>query len=216
MKEFMHSYERKTRLVVFLTAITMVVEISFGLSSKSMALLADGIHMGSHVLAIGLSWLAYIFIRKMDNGSRLQANKEKVLALSGFSSGLILLIFAFAILFEAVQRIYQPQSINYLEAIYIAFIGLAVNFISALILHHKHEHTDHNIKAAYLHVLADALTSITAILGLLSAMIWNISYVDAIAAILSSIIIIKWSVSLLKNAGKELLEIKLIDQQPTK
>jgi cation diffusion facilitator family transporter len=216
MTEFMHSYERKTRLVVFLTAITMVVEISFGLSSKSMALLADGIHMGSHVLAIGLSWLAYIFIRKMDNGSRLQANKEKVLALSGFSSGLILLIFAFAILFEAVQRIYQPQSINYLEAIYIAFIGLAVNFISALILHHKHEHTDHNIKAAYLHVLADALTSITAILGLLSAMIWNISYVDAIAAILSSIIIIKWSVSLLKNAGKELLEIKLIDQQPTK
>lgn len=205
-----HDYERKTRWVVILTAITMFVEIFFGISSKSMALLADGIHMGSHVLALGLSWLAYVFIRKMGNNTKFKANSKKVLALAGYSSGLLLLIFAFAILFEAIQRIYNPQIINYIEAIYIAIVGLLVNLVSAAILHHEHEHSDHNIKAAYLHVIADALTSVSAIIGLISGLIWNVSYLDAFAAILSSFIIIKWSISLIKNTGKELIEIERI------
>ena len=203
-----HNHERKTMMVVMLTSITMLVEIIFGISSKSMALLADGIHMGSHVLALGLSWLAYFFIRKMEKSSTFTASKNKILALSGYSSGLMLLIFAFVISFEAIQRFYHPQKINFHEAIYVAIIGLIVNIVSAAILHHKHEQTDHNIRAAYLHVIADALTSISAIIGLFSALIWNISFIDSIAAIISSLVIIKWSVGLLKSAGKELLEIK--------
>jgi cobalt-zinc-cadmium efflux system protein len=205
-------HERKTLWVVMLTAITMVVEIIYGLSSKSMALLADGIHMGSHVLAIGLSWFAYLLIRKMKTKNHLQANSDKILALAGYTSGLMLLIFALAIMAEATQRFFNPVQINYSEAIYIAFIGLAVNIISAFILHHDHEHADHNIKAAYIHVIADALTSLSAIIGLFAAMIWNISFVDTIAAILSSLVIIKWSVGLLKHSGFDLIEGKRQNQ----
>ena len=212
MKKHTHNHENKTMWVAILTALTMIIEIFFGISSKSMALLADGIHMGSHVLAIGLSWLAYLFIRKLSKNQKLRVNSDKILALSGYSSGLMLLLFAFAIIFEAIQRFYNPQIINYLEAIYIAIIGLAVNVTSAIILHHRHEHTDYNIRAAYLHVIADALTSVSAIIGLLIALNYNIPCVDTIAAILSSIVIIKWSLGLLKDSGKELMEICESDQ----
>jgi cation diffusion facilitator family transporter len=198
--------------VVILTAVTMVVEISYGISSKSMALLADGIHMGSHVLAIGLSWTAYVIIRKVQKNNRIDLEPSKVLSLAGYSSGLMLLIFAIAIMAEAVQRFFNPQVINYQEAIYVAFIGLAVNIVSAFILHHDHEHSDHNIKAAYLHVLADALTSISAIIGLFAAMLWKISFIDTIAAIISSLVIIKWSVGLLRVSGRELLNYQKKDQ----
>lgn len=197
--------------VVILTAVTMVVEISYGISSKSMALLADGIHMGSHVLAIGLSWTAYVIIRKVQKNNRLDVEPSKVLSLAGYSSGLMLLIFAIAIMAEAVQRFFNPQVINYQEAIYVAFIGLVVNIVSAFILHHDHDHSDHNIKAAYLHVLADALTSISAIIGLFAAMIWKISFIDTIAAIISSLVIIKWSVGLLRESGRELLNYQKKD-----
>jgi cation diffusion facilitator family transporter len=207
-----HAYEKKTMWVVILTAVTMVVEISYGISSKSMALLADGIHMGSHVLAIGLSWTAYVIIRKVQKNNRIDLEPSKVLSLAGYSSGLMLLIFAIAIMAEAVQRFFNPQVINYQEAIYVAFIGLAVNIVSAFILHHDHEHSDHNIKAAYLHVLADALTSISAIIGLFAAMLWKISFIDTIAAIISSLVIIKWSVGLLRVSGRELLNYQKKDQ----
>lgn len=202
------SHESKTLWVVLITAITMVVEIFFGITSKSMALLADGIHMGSHVLAIGLSWLAYVIVRKVSNNKNFSGNKEKILSLSGYSSGLMLLIFAFFILIEAAERFFNPVSINYNEAITVAIIGLIVNIVSAFLLHHDHEHSDHNIKAAYLHVIADALTSLTAIIGLFVAMIWKITYIDTIAAIISSLVIIKWAVGLLKDTGITLLDIK--------
>ncbi len=190
-----------------ISATTMVAEIFFGLSSKSMALLADGIHMGSHVLAIGLSWLAYIIVRRVTSKGTYGGNTNKILSLSGYSSGLMLLIFAVVIFTEAIQRIFNPSVIHYKEAIVVASVGLLVNITCAYILHPGHEHSDHNIKAAYLHVLADALTSVSAIAGLTAAMIWNIVWFDAIAAIISSFIIIRWSVGLLKDSGKVLLDL---------
>jgi cobalt-zinc-cadmium efflux system protein len=211
MEQFTVQHERRTLWVVILTAITMVVEIIFGLTTQSMALLADGIHMGSHVLAIGLSWMAYVIVRKLSGSKSFKGNKTKILSLSGYSSGLMLLIFAFFIMVEAIKRLSHPVDIVYKDAIFIACIGLLVNITSAFLLHHDHEHTDHNIRAAYLHVIADALTSVSAIIGLSAAMIWNIPFIDTIAAIISSLVIIKWSVGLLKDSGKALLDIHSTD-----
>lgn len=211
MSEHKHKHENKTMWVVLLTAITMVVEIFFGLTTKSMALLADGIHMGSHVLAIGLSWIAYIIVRRVSKSEKFNGNSDKILSLSGYSSGLMLLIFAFVIMVEAIQRFFNPADIVYKEAILVAIIGLVVNVASAFLLHHDHEHSDHNIRAAYLHVIADALTSVSAILGLTAAWIWDIPFIDTIAALISSFVIIKWSAGLLKDSGKVLLDI---DQSP--
>ncbi|PKP33116.1 MAG: cation transporter [Bacteroidetes bacterium HGW-Bacteroidetes-16] len=208
MRAHKSKYENKTMWVVLLTAITMVVEIIFGLTTKSMALLADGIHMGSHVLAIGLSWAAYIIVRKVSKSEKFKGNSDKILSLSGYSSGLMLLIFAVVIMIEAVQRFYNPVDIFYKEAILVAIIGLIVNIASAFLLHHDHEHSDHNIRAAYLHVIADALTSVSAILGLVAAMIWDIPFIDTIAAIISSFVIVKWSIGLLRDSGKVLLDIE--------
>jgi len=202
-----HSKERKTLWVVLLTAITMVVELIFGILSGSMALLADGIHMASHVLAIGLSWIAYIIVRKLNSSDKFTGDSNKILSLSGYSSGLILLIFAFVIMTEAIHRLYNPVEISYMEAILVACIGLLVNILSAFLLHTDQSHSDHNIRAAYLHVIADALTSLSAILGLLAAMIWDIVFVDAIAALLSSLIIISWSIGLLRDSGRNLLDM---------
>lgn len=203
-----HQHERKTLWVVLLTLVTMVVEIIFGLTTKSMALLADGIHMGSHVLAIGMSWVAYIIVRRVSKSDKFKGNSEKILSLSGFSSGLMLLIFAVVIVIEAVQRFYHPEAIVYKEAILVAVIGLVVNIASAFLLHHDHKDSDHNIKAAYLHVVADALTSLSAILGLIAAMIWDIPFIDTFAALLSSFVIIKWSIGLLKDTGCALLDME--------
>lgn len=202
-----HQYEKKTLWVVLLTAATMVVEIIFGITTKSMALLADGIHMGSHVLAIGLSWLAYVAIRKVSKNDKFNGNLNKILSLSGYSSGLMLLIFALVIMIEAFERFFNPVEIVYQEAIMVAIIGLVVNIASAILLHHDHEHSDHNIRAAYLHVIADTLTSLSAILGLIAAKIWNIPFIDTIAAVISSLVIIKWSIGLLKDSGTALLDI---------
>ncbi len=200
--------ERKTLLVVLITAVTMLVEVFFGLTTHSMALLADGIHMGSHVFAIGLSWLAYIAVRKLSDKDSFTGDSSKILSLSGYSSGLILLLFAVFILVEAFERFFVPQTIAYKEAIVVAVIGLVVNLVSAVLLHHEQSDSDHNIKAAYLHVLADALTSISAIAGLLAAHFWNIPFIDPVVAIVSSMVIIKWSVGLLKSSGKVLIDIK--------
>jgi cation diffusion facilitator family transporter len=183
----------------------MVVEVIAGWMTGSMALLADGIHMGSHVLAIGLSWAAYVLVQRLSLNPSYTGNQEKVLNLSGYTSGLILLIFAGLIITGAIGRFVNPRVIEYREAIMIAFIGLGVNIMSAFLLHHDHDESDNNIRAAYLHVLADAVTSVAAILGLLTAMIWELPYVDAIAALISSAVIIKWSLGLLKDSGKELI-----------
>lgn len=190
---------------MILTAVTMVIEIIAGWLTGSMALLADGIHMGSHVLAIGLSWAAYVLVQRLSLNPSFTGSREKVLTLSGYTSGLILLIFAGMIIAGAVGRFINPRVIEYREAIMIAFIGLGVNILSAFLLHHDHEEKDNNIRAAYLHVLADAVTSVAAIIGLVVAMIWGLPYVDAIAALISSAVIIKWSLGLLRDSGRELI-----------
>ncbi|MEZ4996350.1 MAG: cation diffusion facilitator family transporter [Bacteroidales bacterium] len=197
--------KRRTGWVVMLTAVTMIIEIVAGWLTGSMALLADGIHMGSHVLAIGLSWAAYVLVQRLSANPSFTGNKEKVLTLSGYTSGLILLIFAGMIVAGAIGRFINPRVIEYREAIMIAFIGLGVNILSAFLLHHDHEERDNNIRAAYLHVLADTLTSLAAIIGLATAMIWELPYVDAVAALLSSAVIVKWSLGLLRDSGRELI-----------
>lgn len=196
---------KRTGWVVILTAVTMVIEIIAGWLTGSMALMADGIHMGSHVLAIGLSWAAYVLVQRLSLNPAFTGSKEKVLTLSGYTSGLILLIFAGMIIAGAVGRFISPRVIEYREAIMIAFIGLGVNILSAFLLQHDHEEKDNNIRAAYMHVLADAVTSVAAIIGLVAAMIWGLPYIDAIAALISSAVIIKWSLGLLRDSGRELI-----------
>ena len=205
--------KRKTMWVVLLTAIVMVLEIIYGLITKSMALLADGIHMGSHVLAIGLSLAAYVIVIRLSRNNNFKGNSDKILSLSGYSSGLMLLIFAVVILVEAVKRIFHPLTVNYREAIFVSVIGLIVNILSGILLHHNNEHSDHNIRAAYLHVMADALTSIVAIIALVSAMLWNIVWFDALGAMIGSLVITWWSVGLLKDSGKVLLDIQSSDHK---
>lgn len=207
MSEHKHKHETKTLWVVILTAVTMVVEIIFGLITNSIALLADGIHMGSHVLAIGLSWIAYVIMRKVTKSDKFTGDSNKILSLSGYSSGLMLLIFAVVIVVEAIERLIHPLDISYREAILVAILGLIVNILSAFLLHHDYKHSDHNIRAAYLHVITDALTSLSAILGLTAAMIWNIPFIDTIAALISSLVIIRWSIGLLKDSGGVLLDM---------
>jgi len=203
----LEKFERKTRWVVLLTAVAMIVEIVTGLATGSMALLADGIHMGSHVLAIGLSWIAYIIVRRLSDNSKYDNSTDKILSLSGYTSSLVLLVFAIFIIIQAVKRFIQPVEIEYKEAIIVAFAGLIVNLLSAVLLRHDKAEADNNIKAAYFHVLADIITSIAAITGLTAAMIWNITYIDTIAAVISSFIIIKWATGLLKESGKVLVDL---------
>lgn len=207
-KDYSLEHERRTRWVVYLTAITMAAEIFFGYWTGSMALLADGYHMASHVLALGLSWIAYIIARKYSLTEKYSFAKSKLLALSGFTSAIILLIIAVIMAIESVNRFFNPIEIKFGEAIFVALIGLLVNALSAVFLHHGHEHHDHNIRSAYTHVLADGLTSITAIIALTAGMIYNLYSLDSISGIISSAVITKWSYGLIKNSGKELIDFK--------
>lgn len=197
--------ERKTAFVVLFSAATMVLEIFFGLFSKSMALLADGIHMGSHVLAIGLSWGAYVLVRRLEKKHADNVSSDKVLSLSAYTSGVLLLIFALFIIIEAAERFFTPDvEIRYTEAMIVAAVGMVVNVICAFVLHDKHGHDDYNRHSAYLHVLADALTSLGAIFGLVCAMIWNIIWIDTLVALICSVVIIRWAKNLLVDTGKAL------------
>ena len=199
--------EKKTAFVVLFSAATMVLEIFFGLFSNSMALLADGIHMGSHVLAIGLSWGAYVLVRRLEKKHADNVDSDKVLALSAYTSGVLLLMFALFIIIEAAERFFSPSvEIRYVEAMIVAAIGMVVNIICAFVLHekHGHEHEDYNRHSAYLHVLADALTSLGAIFGLICAMIWDITWIDTVVALVCSLVIIRWAKNLLFDTGKAL------------
>lgn len=195
--------ERKTAFVVVFSAITMVLEVAFGLLTNSMALLADGIHMGSHVLAIGLSWGAYILVRHIDKKESTDVDTDKVLSLSAYTSGILLLLFALFIIVESAERFITPVvKIHYQEALTVAVIGIVVNTICAFVLHDKHHEGDFNSRSAYLHVLADAMTSLGAIFGLLCAMIWDITWIDTLVALASSAMIVKWAKGLLWETGK--------------
>lgn len=200
-------FEKRTRLIVILTAITMVVEIGFGYHTRSMALLADGYHMGSHVFALGLTWLAYVITRRYAGSERFRFDRDKFLALTGFTSALVLLGFAVFVGWQSIARFLMPMPIRYIEAVTVAAVGLAVNLVSAWFLHYDHEHHDHNIRAAYLHVLADGLTSIAAIIALTGGFLFNLPMLDSIGGIICSLVIVKWSFDLIISSGKTLIGV---------
>lgn len=200
-----HANEHRTRRVVYLTAATMFIEIAFGYWTNSMALLADGWHMASHVLALGITWIAYVSIRRYSESDKFSFDRRRLLALSGFTSAILLQIITIVMIYESLTRLVSPRPIKFSEAILVAVIGLAVNAVSAYFLHGDHDH-DHNIRSAYMHVLADGLTSVTAIVALTAGALYDIYSLDSISGIISSIIISKWAIDLLRHSGKELID----------
>lgn len=201
-----YSNERKMLWVVIITALTMVTEITFGYWTNSMALLADGWHMATHTLALSLAWIAYFVSRKYAQNDKISFDKDKLLSLSGFTSAILLLVIAVFMAIESVDRMINPVKIMFSQAIIIAIIGLIINVICAFVLgYNQGDKQDYNIRSAYLHVLADALTSVAAIIALVCGMLWKIYWLDALSGIISSVIITKWSIGLIFNSGKSLI-----------
>jgi len=213
--------ERRTQYVLMLTAITMVVEIIAGSVYGSMALLADGWHMGTHVAAFMITIFAYRYARKHAENPAYAFGTGKVSVLGGFASAVALAVVALIMLLESMQRIIDPQIIHFNEAIAVASLGLFINIVSALLLkddhhHHHHEHHgehqyhhhhhDHNLTAAYMHVLADALTSLLAIVALVSGKYFGWNWLDPVMGIVGAIIITRWSYGLLRQTSPILLD----------
>lgn len=199
------SQEKRTAFVVIFTFVMMLAEVVVGLLSHSMALFADGVHMGSHVLVIGLNWAAYVLVRRLENKGTTQYDSDKILNLSAFTSGIFLILMAVFIIVEAIERLTSNEGIlNYGFALGTAIVGLIANSISASVLHGHHGTTDYNSHAAYLHVLSDALTEIGAIIGLLCAMFWNITWIDSLVAVVSTIVVLRWAKQLLWDTGRAL------------
>ncbi len=207
-KSGMHDHESQARWVVILTVVTMIVEIVIGYYSNSMALTAEGWHMSTHVFAIGLTWSAYFFTRKYSQSQKISFQSDRLLSLSGFTSAIVLQIIAVIMAVESIGRLIHPLPIKFGEAIAVAAIGLIVNGISALLLRHDHDNHDHNIRAAYLHVLADGLTSLTAIIALSFGLFFHLFWLDAISGIIGSIVITSWAVQLIKGSGGKLVDFK--------
>ena len=199
------SQEKRTAFVVVFTFVMMLAEVVVGLFSHSMALFADGVHMGSHVLVIGLNWAAYVLVRRLESKGTTQYDSDKILNLSAFTSGIFLILMAVFIIVEAIERLTSNEGIlNYGFALGTAIVGLIANTISASVLHGHHGTTDYNSHAAYLHVLSDALTEIGAIIGLLCAMFWNITWIDSLVAVVSAIVVLRWAKRLLWDTGRAL------------
>jgi cation diffusion facilitator family transporter len=207
--------ERNTRRVIILTLSMMIVEISAGYIFGSMALLADGWHMGTHAAALGITAFAYWYARKQSDNPNYSFGTGKVGVLGGFGSAVVLAVIALLMGIESIQRLFSPVTIRFNEAIAVAVIGLAVNLISAYLLrgqhHHSHDpdrhhHHDHNLRAAYLHVLADALTSLLAIVALLTGKAFGWIWMDPIMGLVGALIISRWSYGLLVDSGKVLLD----------
>lgn len=199
------SQEKRTAFVVVFTFVMMLAEVVVGFLSHSMALFADGVHMGSHVLVIGLNWAAYVLVRRLENKGTTQYDSDKILNLSAFTSGIFLILMAVFIIVEAIERLTSNEGfLNYGFALSTAIVGLIANTISASVLHGHHGTTDYNSHAAYLHVLSDALTEIGAIIGLLCAMFWNITWIDSLVAVVSTIVVLRWAKRLLWDTGRAL------------
>ncbi len=206
--------ERNTKIVMLLTAVTMVAEILAGTSFGSMALLADGWHMATHVAAFGIAVFAYQYARSHANNPKYTFGTGKVSVLGGFASAVALAVIAFVMALESVVRLFQPQTIQFNQAIGVAVIGLVVNLASASLLRdhhdhsheHNHNHHDHNLRAAYFHVLADALTSIFAIVALSAGKFLGLVWLDAAMGLVGSIVIAKWSYGLMDDTGSILLD----------
>jgi cation diffusion facilitator family transporter len=214
--------ERQTWLVVGLTAATMVLEIIGGYAYGSMAVVADGWHMATHVAALTIVALAYGIARRRVDDPRLSFGTGKIGELAGYSSAIILVLVALAIAYESVERLLNPVSIGFSHALLIAGVGLAVNLASAWLLHdrgggghashghdhgHDHHHAhDHNHRAAYLHVLTDAATSVLAIVALLGAALFGLNWLDPAMGLVGAVVIVTWSWSLIRSSGSVLID----------
>jgi len=218
-------HERRTWMVVVLTAVTMVVEIAAGSWFNSMALLADGWHMATHAGAMGLSALAYRFARRHARNPRFTFGTGKVGDLAAYSSGIILGVAALLIGWESLSRLAQPLPIAFGEAILVAVLGLIVNLVSAAMLWSRHghdhghdhgtdrahdhgHHADHNIRSAFIHVVADALTSVLAIVALLAGLWFGAVWLDPLMGLVGAAVILRWSFGLLRDTGGILLDME--------
>lgn len=233
--------ERGTRLAMWLTLVMMVAEIVGGWWYGSMALLADGWHMGSHAIALGLAAFAYAYARKHAADPRYAFGTWKVEVLASYTSALLLLGIAGLMLYESVHRMLNPVAIHYNEAIVVAIIGLGVNLVCACLLHggsghnhghahaHDHDHDHHghgqphdhhahddhqhdlNLHAAYIHVLTDAATSVLAIVALFAGKWWGAGWMDPVMGIVGSVLVASWAISLLRKSGRVLLDAHMTD-----
>lgn len=221
--------ERQAWRVAALTGATMLVEIAAGYAFNSMALLADGWHMASHMLAIGLTALAYLLARRYADDPRFAFGTWKIEVLAGYTSAVLLLLVAASMAWQSFARLVQPSAIHYDEAIPIAIAGLLVNLVCAWLLrdshdhHHGHEHGhahghghghgDHrhdiNLRAAYLHVVADAATSVLAILALLGGKYWAWAWLDPVMGLVGAALVSVWAVGLLRESGRALLDAEM-------
>jgi len=223
-----HAAERGTRLVMWITAATMVVEIVAGWWFNSMALLADGWHMSSHAFAIGVSAFAYAAARRHARDPRFAFGTWKIEVLGGFASAIFLLGVAAMMVFGSAERLLAPQTIHYQEAMIVAALGLVVNVVCALILGHAHDHHDDrhhghddhhhdhhhghahgddlNLKSAYLHVIADAATSVLAIAALAGGWLYGWSWLDPVMGIVGAVLVAIWAKGLLIETSKVLLD----------
>lgn len=211
--------ERRAKLAAALTAVFMAVEIAAGLIFGSMALLADGIHMATHVGALGLAAAAYWLARRHAGNARFTFGSGKFGDLAAFASAIVLGIAGLAVAAESVGRLITPVTVHYRDALLIAVLGLAVNLVCAVILggghEHAHEHThdhghqhdhDHNLRAAYVHVLADAATSVLAIVALGAGLIWGTRWLDPAVGIVGAGVIGSWAYGLVRDSGLVLLD----------
>jgi cation diffusion facilitator family transporter len=221
-----HSHnERRTWLVVALTAVMMVAEITAGTLFGSMALLADGWHMATHAAALGIAALAYLFARRQAANPHFTFGTGKFGDLAAFASAIVLALIAIQIGFESVERLARPVPIAYGEAIAVAVLGLIVNLVSAWLLReshddhhhhghshshshgHSHGHRDNNLRAAYVHVVADAATSVLAIAALVAAMAAQWTWADPLVGIIGAVVIGSWAYGLIRDSGAVLLDV---------
>ncbi len=225
--------ERRTQLVIAITATMMVVEIVAGVLFGSMALLADGLHMASHAAALTINAFAYVYARRHARDEAYSFGTGKVNTLGGFTGAVLLAGFALVMAVESVQRLVVPLPIAFDQAIFVAVVGLVVNGVSMLILGHDHDHDhdhadhhdhdhdddhdhehhaheggahDHNLVSAYLHVLADALTSVLAIAALLAAKYFGYTWMDPLMGIVGAALVARWSIGLLRATSAVLLD----------
>ena len=208
--------ELRTIVVIVITTSMMIVEITTGLIFGSMALLADGLHMASHAIALAINAFAYIYARRHAHDIRYSFGTGKVNALAGFAGAVLLAIFAMVMVWGSIERLIYPIEIAYNQAIMVAVLGLIINGTSVFILGHDeghdhdhhghHHHHDHNLRAAYLHVLADALTSLLAIVALFVAKFIGLVWMDPLMGIVGAILVSRWSLGLLHTTSAVLLD----------
>ena len=206
--------EVRTLIVIAITAVMMVVEITAGIAFGSMALLADGLHMTSHTVALSINAFAYVYARKHAHNEKFCFGTGKVNTLGGYTGVVLLALFALVMAWESFERLISPVQIAFNQAIFVAVLGLFVNGLSVLILGHHHDtdddghahHHDHNLWSAYLHVLADALTSLLAIFALLGAKYLGLIWADPVMGLVGAALVARWSFGLLRTTASTLLD----------